>query len=59
MNRILQKDSSITISEARKIVDLRNRVIHGYDSVSDATIWSIVIKHIPRLKVEVKQLLKE
>ena len=29
MNRVLQKDETIAISDARKIVDLRNRVIHG------------------------------
>ncbi len=57
MNRILQRDGAITISGARKIVDLRNRVIHGYDSISDSTIWSIVIRHIPQLKIEVEQLL--
>lgn len=58
MNRILQKNDAIAISGARKIVDLRNRVIHGYDSVSDAAIWSIVIRHIPVLKAEVVALLK-
>jgi uncharacterized protein with HEPN domain len=57
MNRILQKDDSIAISGSRKIVDLRNRVIHGYDSVSDATIWSVVSRHLPKLKVEVEDLL--
>ena len=35
MNRILQKDNSIELSNSRKIVDTRNRIIHGYDSVSD------------------------
>lgn len=59
MNRILQKNDAIAISGARKIVDLRNRVIHGYDSVSDAAIWSIVIRHIPVLKAEVTALLAD
>ena len=54
----MQKNDAIAISGARKIVDLRNRVIHGYDSVSDAAIWSIVIRHIPVLKAEVVALLK-
>lgn len=38
MNRILQKDDSIELSNSRKIVDTRNRIIHGYDSVSDNII---------------------
>ncbi len=47
------------ISNARKIVDTRNRIIHGYDSVSDEIIWGIVINHIPILQTEVKDLLGE
>ncbi|WP_317129299.1 HepT-like ribonuclease domain-containing protein [Flavobacterium restrictum] len=33
MNRILKLNSEIVISNSRKIVDVRNRIIHGYDSV--------------------------
>jgi uncharacterized protein with HEPN domain len=58
MNRILKSDASIAISNTRKIVDVRNRIIHGYDSVSDETIWGIVIKQIPILKAEVEKLLE-
>jgi len=57
MNRILQKDGSLELSNSRKIVDTRNRIIHGYDSVSDDIIWAIVISHLPILKLEVEQLL--
>jgi len=56
-NRILKHDSSVVISNARKIVDLRNRIIHGYDSVSDETIWGIVINHLPLLKTEIENML--
>ena len=38
------EDESITISNSRKLVDVWNRIIHGYDSVSDDVIWGIVIK---------------
>ena len=53
LNRIITKDSTVTISNARKIVDTRNRIIHGYDSVSDEIIWGIVINHLPVLQTEV------
>jgi uncharacterized protein with HEPN domain len=56
MNRILNQDSAIEISNARKIVDVRNRIIHGYNSVSDETIWGIVVRHIPVLKTEIEDL---
>ena len=59
MNRILKLDSGIVISNSRKIVDVRNRIIHGYDSVSDDVIWGIVIKNLPVLQKEVEVLLGE
>ena len=57
MNRILKERSDIEISNSRKIVDVRNRIIHGYDSVSDDVIWGIVILNLPTLQKEVEKLL--
>jgi uncharacterized protein with HEPN domain len=57
MNRILKVDPAFEVSNARKIVDLRNRVIHAYDSINDGIIWGIVINHLPPLKVEIEKLL--
>ena len=57
MNRILKIDSELVISNSRKIVDVRNRIIHGYDSVSDDVIWGIVIRNLPILQKEVEELL--
>ena len=59
MSRILKEDNHIQISNSRKIVDVRNRIIHGYDSVSDDVIWGIVIKNLPVLQKEVEDLLGE
>ena len=59
MSRILKENSEIEISNSRKIVDVRNRIIHGYDSVSDDVIWGIVIKNLPVLQNEVEILLNE
>lgn len=59
MSRILKEDNYIEISNSRKIVDVRNRIIHGYDSVSDDVIWGIVIKNLPVLQKEVEVLLGE
>lgn len=57
MSRILQKDETIVISNSRKLVDTRNRIIHGYDSVSDDIIWGIVVRHLPLLQIEIENLL--
>ena len=59
MNRVLKVDDGIVISNSRKIVDVRNRIIHGYDSVSDDVIWGLIIKNLPLLKIEIEVLLKE
>jgi uncharacterized protein with HEPN domain len=59
LNRIISKDPTVSVSNARKIIDTRNRIIHGYDSVSDEIIWSIVINHIPTLQAEISALLGE
>ena len=59
MSRILKVESEIDISNSRKIVDVRNRIIHGYDSVSDDVIWGIMIRNLPVLQIEVEKLLNE
>jgi len=59
MKRVLNYDPTINFSDSRKIVDTRNRIIHGYDTVSDEIIWSIVIKYLPVLKSEIESYLKE
>ena len=59
VNRITTRDSSIIIENSSKIVSTRNYIIHSYDSVSDEMVWSIIVTHIPKLKKEVEELLKE
>jgi len=58
MNRILKMDNTIPITNAHKIVDTRNYVIHGYDTLTADILWSIVMNHLPLLKNEVEDLLK-
>ena len=58
INRILDKDSTFEISNSRKIIGLRNRIIHGYDVISDELIWGILINDLPKLKSEISLILK-
>jgi uncharacterized protein with HEPN domain len=58
MTRILKAASDIRITDTRKIIDTRNRIIHGYDSVSEEILWGIIIRNLPTLDREVKELLK-
>jgi uncharacterized protein with HEPN domain len=43
VSRIIKLNPDFPITNSRKIVDTRNRIIHGYDSVSEEIIWSIVV----------------
>lgn len=53
VNRILKRDPEFPIEYAKRIVGLRNQIIHAYDNISDESIWAIISKHIPNLKKEV------
>jgi uncharacterized protein with HEPN domain len=59
LNRIdrLDPPTAARISELRLIVDFRNRIIHGYDTVDDTVGWGIVEEHLPALIREVAGLL--
>lgn len=59
MNQLLRQAPHIEITAARKIVDTRNYVIHGYDSVTDDIMWGIVVRHLPLLKQEIESLLTD
>ncbi len=56
-NKLLKTDPDFPVSSARKIVNMRNRVIHAYDSVDETIIWKIIMKDIPLLLSEVRELL--
>ncbi|MEA3451801.1 MAG: HepT-like ribonuclease domain-containing protein [Bacteroidota bacterium] len=58
VNNILKIKPDILIESARRIVGLRNRLIHAYDAIDDANIWAIIVNHLPVLKKEVIDLLK-
>ncbi len=57
LNRILKLKPEYPIANARKIVDTRNRIIHGYDSVSSEIIWGIAIRDLPKLEKEIRELI--
>ena len=59
LNSLLKLYPEINIQDARKIVDLRNWVIHGYDKVDDMIVWGILTRNLPVLKSDVEKLLRE
>ena len=59
LNKISKKDENLEITDKSKIISVRNRIIHGYDQVSDELIWSIITQYLPVLEKEVRQYLNE
>ena len=59
MSKLLKINPTIPISFSRIIVDLRNKVIHFYDTIDDILIWKIIMKDIPLLHDESNKLLHE
>jgi uncharacterized protein with HEPN domain len=57
VSKLLKTDPRFPLSYARLIVDMRNRVLHAYDSVDNIIIWKTVMKDIPLLKEEAEGLL--
>jgi uncharacterized protein with HEPN domain len=58
VNKILKIDANFPIDDAKKIVHLRNLVVHSYDQVDDVIIWGVISVHLPKLKNQVDVLLK-
>lgn len=57
INRITKIDSNFPLPNTKEIINTRNRVIHGYDSVTPEFLWGLVVKHIPILKNDVEHIL--
>jgi len=47
------------LSNTGRIVAFRNRLIHGYSSVSNEVVWGILESNLPVLRREVEALLAE
>jgi len=59
VNRIIKQAPDFPLDNAKRIVGLRNQIIHAYDNISDENIWAILSKHLPKLKVEVTALIEK
>jgi uncharacterized protein with HEPN domain len=46
-----------TVTNLKLAIDLRNRIIHGYDAVDDEIVFLTVTDDLDLLKLELAQLL--
>jgi uncharacterized protein with HEPN domain len=61
LSRLLRIDTAAgqRISQLPRIIAFRNRIIHGYDTIDDATVWGVIEGHLPELLEEAESLLRE
>jgi uncharacterized protein with HEPN domain len=59
MKQLLILSPEIPISNARRVVDARNKLTHSYDEIENVQVWSILINHLPILKEETRNLFGE
>jgi uncharacterized protein with HEPN domain len=58
VKKIKEIDSKLNIPSSKRIIGLRNLIVHAYDSVEDEIIWGIIQKDIPTLKSDIGKLKK-
>lgn len=55
--RLKNVSPDIAITDMDKIIGTRNKLIHGYDDISNEEVYAIVRKNLPELKRELKKLI--
>lgn len=45
------------VPDARAAIGLRNRIVHGYDTVDDTLIWRVVQDKVPVIKAQIEAVL--
>ena len=61
LNQLLRikPDLELKIHSSREIIAFRNKLIHGYSSISDAVVWGIIETKFPILKEEIEEIANE
>lgn len=57
-NRIEREQAGISLSDQKRMIAFRNRLIHAYDTLDSLLVWGIVVNELPELENEVKALLR-
>ena len=47
------------ITDYRRIIDFRNRLAHVFYDTDNGVVWNIVTNHLPILRAEVTELIRE
>ena len=53
VSKLKQENTTLLFSNAKQMIDFRNRLIHSYDNIDCSIVWVIIKKYIPILKQEI------
>lgn len=56
IGKLLDTDSNINVPDSQRIISLRNRLAHAYDSIINSTLWAIALNRVPKLKEDLAKL---
>lgn len=61
LTQLFRRDASLAarISDHRRIIAFRNRLIHGYADIDHAVVWGVLETSLPLLRLEVEVLLSD
>lgn len=61
LNRAEESDPELAerLPEVRRIIGMRNRIIHGYDAVDEEILWDAVQFKVPILSEQVIAMLRD
>ncbi len=59
LNQAYKSDQTLgsSIPHLRRIVNMRNQITHGYDSVDYAIVWQVATQQVPPLRRALDELL--
>lgn len=58
LNKLKKVEPEIEIENEKQIISFRNRLVHAYDNIDNAIVWTIIKKHLPLLKKEIIRIRK-
>lgn len=61
LKRAEENDADLVarLPDARNIIGMRNRIVHGYDTVDLETVWTAAVKHAPILRKQILELIQQ
>ncbi|MDR2840145.1 MAG: DUF86 domain-containing protein [Paludibacter sp.] len=57
ISKLKQENTDFTLTNAKQIIDFRNRIIHSYDNIDNSIVWVIIKRHLSVLKQEIEEIM--